>query len=773
MPDDEQESIPDKPADAADTPSDEDGPRQVDHAGSNAPEASESHGAENPDTASDGADESDEDPDSESSARGRSGAADGSHPTSIGAKAPRRTDRADRDNGTDSGEQRREQLASAVNNFLAPVYAPSSLFGAGRTETGSQQRRARTGRLTDADVDAALDHYVRPAPFEKALHALQQDRVIVLVGPSGIGKATSAIALLREVTDEPLAVLAPTVKIADLAEREFNRGLGHVVMDWQHDRSAADITDFTWRTLRDQVYDRSTHLVITTASSRSRGTTSVRHVNWEPPAIGDQLASHLSGTDLDAGEFVDRVPGDCTIEPIVAFARRLIAGDDLADALEDLGNDAAERVQQWFAAERQLTEILEVIALAFSTGRSERSFEAMLEGLTKAVTNAGYLLDTETTNRRHKSQAPRELRPVRADRNRADGITSRETIVVEGARRNVVKFRADSYRYEVLAQGWHSYEGRFWDAVRNWLEVVVTDSAMERNADTHMAVAAGLATLALVDMGEVEESYLYPWADGHVGWPGQLVATYVLWWMCFDDDLAPVALRIATRWATAGGPVLRWTAAIAFSGELGIRYPTEATNRLWHLSIQSKDSSDAIAALGQLFATLTAGNQNASQVLTLLDRRLDDVSQGRRDLRQQALIMLLTITVLSVRDARSGLPSITLFLEANPDRRALVARLWSRVLRHRPMRRLALAALIEAASAFDHAGERPEENARALGEALADVLRPGEHEQLATDFINHQVHAKRKRQDAAGIMRALLAALERLNKNNGKPGDPE
>jgi hypothetical protein len=191
------------------------------------------------------------------------------------------------------------------------------------------------------------------------------------------------------------------------------------------------------------------------------------------------------------------------------------------------------------------------------------------------------------------------------------------------------------------------------------------------------------------------------------------------------------------------------------------------------LSIQSKDSSDAIAALGQLFATLTAGNQNASQVLTLLDRRLDDVSQGRRDLRQQALIMLLTITVLSVRDARSGLPSITLFMEANPDRRALVARLWSRVLRHRPMRRLALAALIEAASAFDHAGERPEENARALGEALADVLRPGEHEQLATDFINHQVHAKRKRQDAAGIMRALLAALERLNKNNGKPGDPE
>lgn len=684
----------------------------------------------------------------------------------VAARPPTSARAPHRDDGADSAERTQDRLASAVSNFHGPVFAQGSTFGIGQAAADGQRRRARTGRLTDEDIDAALDHFVRPAPFEDAVNVLKKDRVIVLVGPGSIGKAASAIALLRQVTNGSLAILAPTVTISELAEREFTSGLGYVVMDWQHDRSGADVTDFTWRTLRDQVYDAASHLVITTASARSRGATgSVRHIDWERPATSDLLASYLGGTELELliDDIADAVPGDCGIGPIVALARRLLSGEDPTKALEEVGNDAAERVQQWFAAERPLTEILEVVALAFAAGRSERSFETMLARLVKTIEDAGYALDTDDPGRKRKRQAPRRLRPVRADRNRPEGLIGRETVVIEGAAQSVVKFRVNGYRHEVLAQGWRNYDGTFWDAIRGWLDAVVADSAMEWNADTQRTVAAGLATFAEVDMSEVEQSYLHPWAGGRLGWPGQLVATYALWSMCFDDTLAPVALRIATRWATTGDPIRRWTAATTFSGELGMRYPTEATNRLWHLIVQAKDSTDGIFALAQLFATLSSGDQNAGQVLTLLDRRLDEVSQGRRDLRQQNLIVLSTLTVLSIRDARSGLPSITLFLRANPDRRALVARLWGWVLRYRPLRRRALAALIDAASAFDSAGDTPEEDARALGDALAEALWPGEPERLATDFINHQAHAKRTRQDVAGIMRALLAALERLN----------
>jgi hypothetical protein len=776
MPDDEQEGLPPPSPDAAaNRPSDG---IPADSAGADDPgtwpDDAEAAGAEDARAASGDAGQSDDDQAREPGGRRASGAAESARPTSADGRTHRR-DARDHDAAADSAEQARDRLASAVNNFHGPIFAQGSTFGAGQTagDGDGQRRRARTGRLTDADVDAALDHYVRPAPFENAVQALLRDRVVVLVGPAGIGKATSAIALLREVTQEPLAVLAPTVKITDLAEREFKSDLGHVVMDWQHDRSAADVTDFTWRTLRDQVTDKSTYLVITTASGRSRDASSVRHIGWERPATRDLLLAYLGGTDLEllVEDLIDEVPHDCGIGPLVALAQRLIAGEEPAQALEEVGNDSADRVQQWFDGKPPPTELLEVIVLAFASGRSERSFETILAGLTKAVTDAGYALDAESVNRKRKRPGPQPLRPVRGGRNREDGLISRETIVVEGAARSVVTFRADSYQYDVLAQVWHNYDGTFWDVIQSWLEGVVTDSAREGIADTHIAVAAGLATLALVDMSEVEESYLYPWAGGRLGWPGQLVATYVLWWMCFDDDLAAVALRVATRWATAGDPVRRWTAATAFSGELGTRYPTEATNRLWHLIVQARDSTEAIFALGQLFATLAAGRQNAGQVLTLLDRRLADVGARRRDLRQQSLILFSTLAVLSVRDARSGLPSITLFLAANPDRRTLVARLWLSVLRHGPLRRRAIAALVDAASAFDNAGESPEEDARALGAAFAESLQPGEHGQLAADLINHQAHAKRKRQDAAKIMRALLAALERLG--DDEPGDSE
>ena len=85
-----------------------------------------------------------------------------------------------------------------------------------------------------------------------------------------------------------------------------------------------------------------------------------------------------------------------------------------------------------------------------------------------------------------------------------------------------------------------------------------------------------------------------------------------------------------------------------------------------------------------------------------------------------------------------------MFLRANPGRLVLAGRLLA-VLRYRPLRRSALTVLIDAVSAFDNVSDAPEHDARALGSALAERLRPGEHEQLATDLQNHQAHARRKR----------------------------
>ena len=354
----------------------------------------------------------------------------------------------------------------------------------------------------------------------------------------------------------------------------------------------------------------------------------------------------------------------------MALARRLEGGEDPATALDEVRNDAADRVRQWFEKPSS-AEIHEVITLAFAAGLSERVFEMMLGRLITAIADAGYTLDADAAGQAEPVRAPKLLRPARADRGRAEGLISRETVIIDGGTVTVVNFRDAGYRHAVLATLCGSYSATLWDVVRVWLKDVVSNGQGRNAAAAQITVAEGLAVLAHVDMNEVEESYLDPWATGSIGSVGQLVAAYALWYMCFDDDLAPTALHIATKWATTGDAARRWTAAITFSGELGLRYPTQAANRLWHLIVQSKDSTEARFALARLFATMTADGQSAGRVLALLDQRLDDLSRGRRDPRQQGLIMLTALTVLAVRDGRTGLPSITLFLRANPGRLVL------------------------------------------------------------------------------------------------------
>ena len=129
-------------------------------------------------------------------------------------------------------------IADASNNFYGPVYAAESRFGLSADTPGAPQARARDGRLTDQDIAAALDRYVRPEPFRDAADALAKDGVVVLAGPPGIGKAAGAIALLREVTSGPLALLSPTVSLRQLAGRDFTAVPGFVVMDWQYNHPA-------------------------------------------------------------------------------------------------------------------------------------------------------------------------------------------------------------------------------------------------------------------------------------------------------------------------------------------------------------------------------------------------------------------------------------------------------------------------------------------------------------------------------------------------------
>ena len=117
------------------------------------------------------------------------------------------------------------QLAAGINatyltaNIMSgPVDASRATFGtAGRSheETGP---RTRTGRLGDEEIAAAREHFAAPPRLGEAAAALERDGIVVLSGPSGLGKRTAAIRLLLDAGATSLEVESPSLTLEELSQ---------------------------------------------------------------------------------------------------------------------------------------------------------------------------------------------------------------------------------------------------------------------------------------------------------------------------------------------------------------------------------------------------------------------------------------------------------------------------------------------------------------------------------------------------------------------------
>ena len=206
-------------------------------------------------------------------------------------------------------------------------------------------------------------------------------------------------------------------------------------------------------------------------------------------------------------------------------------------------------------------------------------------------------------------------------------------------------------------------------------------------------IAVGLALLADADFDEVEHSYLDPWAAGRRGYAGQLQAAHVIWSLCYDmsdnEQLSREALRKAVEWSLSPDRKCRETGVIVLSGPVGLRYPTEATRRLWHLIVHGGGVRDiARTGLATLFASLIDHSSDSGiTILAVLDRQLRAFTGTADndlliDCTMLAVLELLTVTV----NPRVNL-AVLEYLRRHPGRIDIVARTWAAVIRNARYRR--------------------------------------------------------------------------------------
>ncbi|MGQ5633935.1 MULTISPECIES: hypothetical protein [unclassified Streptomyces] len=655
-------------------------------------------------------------------------------------------------------------------NLSGPV-GPGGVVGIAGAAPAPQGRV--TGPVREEEVTFLLKRYATPAAFPEALEALRADRVVTLIGESGTGKRSGAVALLKKVMrgGGRMIVLSPDITLEDLAERTFDSGNGYVVLDRVDDGALRDAqADFAWRRVQERVHKCGAHLVVTTRPRmRPALPTSVRHVLWEAPSTEEvlRLRLNLGGCSEETIEqAVNLIRPNCPVAKAAEVADGICAGRTPAQVWEEYDTNTYETVQRWFDAPgRTMREILQVTTVAFAAGNGIRACEqlfALLDShLSREFTGAGAprgalngvpasLTAAGVPAAAGKDKAPAGKRAGGAeaalfDHRRAmldiELLTTRR-IPMGTVTREVVLFGTPSHRRWVFTELCARFGVEFWDAVQTWLTAVLSEpdapcpSGTVSGDEFEVSMAAGLAILATTDFEEVVRSYLLPWAAGHAGRRGQRMAVYVLWDMSQSDlGLDTAALAIARDWALSASPELRGTAALAFSGWLGVRFPSDAVKWLWHLIANENGSGMGAAALARFFALLVYHDEDPSRVLGLLTYRLGKHASTSARSRLKSQTFAVVVTILCIRDA-SGRPVALRYFVLHPDRADALLHLWAGAFCYRPVRRIAVQAFADHLRALPVLTEETETAARALGRGLrAHLPDAAERTALGTDLV--------------------------------------
>ncbi|TDB99312.1 hypothetical protein [Actinomadura sp. 7K534] len=659
-----------------------------------------------------------------------------------------------------------------INVFHSDVEAVGANFGFGGA-AGWTRRQAVSGPMPRERVDALIRHFVKPEPFEAAIEALERHSVVMLCGPEGSGKLTGAVKLLTRVLSgkAPIVRLSSARSLRELADHRYDAGTGYLLPGWFG--TVGGEAELHWERVQGELRKRSSFLVLT-SSEENRRTAVTSRIEWSPPEDwGAVIRAHAGDglADADVTEVVEGLPEAVTMASLVEITELLVKGLPPEEAISSVLREAAKgQVRNWFNEGPSREQVLDVTVLAFLPGLSERRFGDVRESL-KATLAEMVPEEPAGIVAADRPAIPAEpVFPQARGRQRENPLIRIRQVVVDGRPRRLIELRDPEAQRFVFAEMIDRFDEHFWDAVRIWLEGVLIEPELS------LHIAAGLARLAASSFDEVEGSYLDPWsvATGR-GEPvrsharqKRLTTVHVLWLMCFDEDLAPVALRVASAWAAQGSTHgQKYNAIITFSGVLGRLYPIEAVKSLWRLAGNRGAVLGplAIEAFGGLFLSQedAAGRERVIRFLENKIRKLRGVP-NRIEMYGTALRAMLAVYRT---DDQRGRPLTAELLCMRPDLANTIGYTWSVLLVNRPVRHSALAMLHANLDALRYHAEEPEVIAQRIGGVLGGLLSKDQQAELVADFTAFAERPANRREGANPVATALFAAIERAQRRVG------
>jgi hypothetical protein len=642
------------------------------------------------------------------------------------------------------------------NHFLGPtVFSGDSRVGINNARYKSSSRRG-TGKVSSTELQAAKHNYTPPAQHGDARDALRANHLIVLYG-RGTGRRTGAINLLAGAPAGPLETLSSVDSLDQLTTRKYRKGHGYLLSNQLADEGQSETTDFTMTKLAERLETVGAYMVITSPGPLSNPRSpALSQFFWQRPSDADVLIAHGVDAEL-AAQAVERITPAHSLGDVVQLAKQLHSGMDLDAALAGLDLAEAEWVTSWFDDnERTDAEILEAVALLFLEGMPEQRFEQHLRVLIDSFPEIAPETDEQPERRPRGLLAGRRARRDTGSLITVQRLQSNMGMEVPGPPRRCLVFRSPGYRKYVAATLSERFDDAFWGPVFAWIHRTMQIA----DPETRMQVAKGLALLAAHDYFDaVREEFLQPWSEGAFGQRAWVSAPHVLWWMCLDDEAAAMALRTAIRWSRSGVPKRRQAASRAFAGEVGIKYPTDATTHLWLLIEGEADpqraqttpqpAQTALANLYSILVELTPGD--ATGIVSDLIRRYEHHPKAGSE--ELSLLLRTTLIVLSAPEQNGYGPALRRHLLARPAVATDFAHLCAIAMINRPVRVATFALLYNVLSTI---GATHEPLLHSIFRALAKKLPLHERRLFKKDFERYVARRKAGNETGRLVVAILL-----------------
>jgi len=481
-----------------------------------------------------------------------------------------------------------------------------------------QDRNAMAGQVAEEHLKKIRSVYEPTSQYHQARQVLDSKHVVILHGQQHSGKWTTALRLLSDSDSSAVAEINPDIDLDDLVGFGFERGRRYVV-DAFRPESAVRLTEFVLKRLSGTLEARSSYIVLTIDARVSlpkdafaeylvawtmtpdRTTLLDRHLSWYLSAgetstdrrelIDSAAVRELLETHLAAGE-IDRLA-----ELLAQAARGEISQEE---ALRRFDVHAQQEVEGWFAKHADLTDCSFMIAAAVLNGAS---YQAM-------ASEGGRLRELleplETIE-------PREERP---DGRRVFGTPRTQRLKEVGAHiesgyqvtefgLNVVELAQldnPAVQPAVLNHVWHEH-----DAARGPLLAWLRDLGRHRSFEVRVRAAAAVGKLAEFDFGHLRTEVLLPWATDE----SELVrecAADALGVPAWGSDVAPQVFGLLHHWSTLESNFrLRWTAAAAYGGYAGLRFPEGALHDL-HRILAGEDLRLLVVCSRSILSLFEVGN---------------------------------------------------------------------------------------------------------------------------------------------------------------------